>query len=290
MRVVVFGRSGQVARALSEVAEEWGIDLIACGRPETDITVAGDIARAVATYRPSAVINAAAFTAVDAAEDHRETAYALNEHAARQIAAAAAAVGVPLLHLSTDYVFDGRKGAPYTEEDEPNPVNVYGRSKLAGEQAVVSVHPAAVIVRSSWIFDGAGRNFLRAIVQQARRQPLLRVVDDQLGCPTPARELAEALLRLLPLLTQGHVRGVLHLCGTPATTWHGFALAILSEASRHGVPFPPVYPIATSDYPAKALRPADSRLDCRVAAERLGLPLPDWRTALTRDVARLCRG
>lgn len=289
MRLLIIGRSGQVARALLEAAKAQGHITFALGRPEVDLAKPTSVARMIAAVGPDVVVNTAAYTAVDAAEDEREKAFSINADGAGAVAVATAELGIPLLHFSTDYVFDGYKGAPYVEDDEARPLNVYGESKLAGERAVLAAHSNALVLRTSWVFDGEGTNFPKAILRRALTTSILRVVDDQLGCPTPAIELAEAVLTLLPRLKYGEARGVLHICGTPPITWFGFASAILAEASRHGLPFPSLEPVATRDYPLKARRPADSRLDCSRAVEAFGVAQPEWSTALTRDVARLCR-
>lgn len=280
MTLLVTGGSGQVAAALDTAAAARGMPVVRVGRPAFDLARPETIAAVMERVRPDAVVNAAAYTAVDAAETDAAAAYAANRDGPAVLAALCAARGVPLVHVSTDYVFDGAKGTPYAEDDATNPQGVYGASKLAGEQAVCAAYPDAVFVRTSWVYAPTGRNFLRTMLGAAERTRHLRVVADQRGCPTLADDLAAGLLTLLPV-----ARGVtLHLAGSGDTTWHGFAEAIFRSAARYGVEPPEVAAIATADWPTPARRPADSRLDCSLAAARYGVRLPAWQGALDRAV------
>lgn len=287
--ILVFGRDGQVATELARrpLPETW--TLRALSRRDVDITRARDVQDAVASLAPRAVINAAAYTAVDRAESEAELAFAVNRDGAAHIAAACARAKVPLLHLSTDYVFDGRKTAPYREDDPIAPLSVYGHSKAAGEAAIRSRTEAFVILRTSWVFSPFGHNFVRTMIGLAER-PELRVVDDQHGAPTAAADIAEVLLILAVRMAEqpasaGH--GLFHYSGAGATTWHGFASEIFAELRARGSTTPRLIPIETKDYPTAARRPANSRLDCSRIAAVHGLHPRPWREALAVCMDRL---
>jgi dTDP-4-dehydrorhamnose reductase len=292
MRVLVVGRTGQVATELRARLPAAGHEVVALGPPELDLTRAGTIAAALDRLRPDAVVNAAAYTAVDRAEEEPERAFAVNAAGPGLLGEAAARAGkgggIPVLHLSTDYVFDGAKGAPYAEEDAPSPTGAYGASKLEGERRLHAAHPRATTLRTAWVCSPHGSNFVKTMLRLGRERPELRVVADQRGAPTFADSLAEAAAALLPRLASapaGDARfGVFHLTGAPHTTWHGFAEAILAGAEARGLlrPAPRLVAIATADYPTRARRPADGRLDCGRAAAVLGLRAPDWRAGLDR--------
>lgn len=282
MRVLVAGRSGQVATALRERAGRHAVT--ALGRPDLDLTDPASLAAALDRVRPDAVVNAAAFTAVDRAETEASAAFALNADGPATLARLAADRGVPLVHLSTDYVFDGTLPRPYREDDPTGPGTVYGRSKLAGEAAVIAAGGPALVVRTAWVYAPFGHNFVRTMLRLAAERDTLRVVADQHGNPTSALDIADALLRLLE--ARGDWPGspeLLHLAGTGETTWHGLAEAVVALSPRR----PTVEPIATADYPTPAARPANSRLDCTRLADRWGVTLPDWRDSVREVVARL---
>ena len=292
--ILVAGKTGQLARSLAEEAVLRGVALIAMERPQLDLTDPGSVERAVAATAPRAVINAAAYTAVDQAEAEPALAFALNRDGAARLAAAAAQRGVPFIHVSTDYVFDGRKDAPYREDDVPSPLGVYGRSKLAGERAVRATCPAGVILRTSWLYGRFGRNFVTTMLQLARTRELARVVDDQHGAPTAARDLARAILdlteRMIGADTQGRA-GIYHVAAQGETTWHGFAAAIFSGWARRGRRVPQLEPITTADYPTAARRPSNSRLDCSKIERAFGLRLPAWQDSLEScldEIAEAC--
>ena len=290
-RVLVTGGQGQLARALGVSG-----DVTVIGRPEFDFERPETLAQAVRARRPSLVINAAAYTAVDAAETAPEEAARANTTGPALVAQACRAIDVPFIHVSTDYVFDGLKGAPYLEDDATCPTGVYGATKREGEQRVLAAHPGAVILRTSWVYASTGRNFLLTMLNAARRAPRLRVVADQTGCPTNAADLAAATLavanRLLADAAAGGreqaLGGIYHAAGQGETTWHGFASAIFEHAACHGWPSPPVDPIATADWPTPARRPPDSRLDCGKLAATFGVRLPDWHDTLGPVVASVC--
>jgi dTDP-4-dehydrorhamnose reductase len=287
MKILVTGRAGQLVSSLVERAQhDPDVSLVALGRPELDLERPGAAADAIADSSPDLVINAAAFTAVDAAEDDPERAFRINADAAGEIAAAARAAGVPIVHVSTDYVFDGASAAPYREDDPVAPIGVYGRSKLAGEEQVRAANPDHLIVRTAWVYSPFGRNFVRTMMAAAREREELRVVADQRGNPTNALDLADALLAIARRW-QG---GTIHLAGTGAASWFEFASAIMAECALLGVPAARIVPIATADWPTRAQRPQDSTLDCGRAASLFGVHMPGWRESLPAVVARLAQG
>ncbi len=289
--ILVTGGHGQLATALAHLAPE---RVVITGRPDFDFDRPASIASAVAAARPALVINTAAWTAVDAAETERAAAERANHTGPGLLAAACRAQGAHLIHISTDYVFDGLKGAPYTEADPPCPTGVYGATKRAGEQAVLAACPEAVILRTSWVYARAGKNFVLTMLNAARRAPRLRIVADQIGCPTNADDLAAACLavadRLLhqPQAGAAQLGGIYHAAGQGETSWHGLAMAIFETATRHGWPAPPLEAIATADWPTPARRPPDSRLDCGKLASVFGVCLPTWRPSLDAAVAGIC--
>jgi dTDP-4-dehydrorhamnose reductase len=277
MRVLVAGRQGQLARALAARLPRDGHEVIALSPPELDLTDRDSIARAMRAA-PDAVVNAAAYTAVDRAEEEPGIAHAVNAAGAGWLAAEAADNGARFLHFSTDYVFDGRKGSPYAEDDAPMPLGVYGATKLAGERLVMAAHPQATILRTAWVCSPHGANFVTTMLRLARDREELRVVADQHGAPTFADDLADAVA----LLLHRDAPGVFHITGAPYIGWHGFAEAIFGAAAQRGVPPPRLTPITTAEYPARAHRPADARLDCTRIARLHGIVAPDWRAGLAR--------
>jgi dTDP-4-dehydrorhamnose reductase len=252
----------------------------------------GTIPALLRAAAPTLIINAAAYTAVDKAETDADAAWRANRDGPRLLAEYAAEAGIPLIHISTDYVFDGAKGAPYVEVDATNPTGVYGASKLAGEQAVQATWARAIILRTSWVYAAEGRNFVRTMLNAASRTGHLRVVADQIGCPTAADDLAAAILLIADRLATGGwedaYRGIYHAAGSGATTWHGLATATFEEAARHGLTSPVVEAITTADWPTPARRPADSRLDCGKLGETFGVTLPEWRCSLKRIITFAC--
>lgn len=286
MRILVAGREGQVARALLARLPADGHAVVALEPPEFDITDPRSIAAAMRDAAADLVVNAAAYTAVDRAEDDAATAFAVNRDGAALLAEAAAARGAPFLHFSTDYVFDGMKGAPYLETDAAAPLGVYGRSKAEGEAAVLAAHPRAAVIRTAWVCSPDGGNFVRTMLRLAAEREELRVVADQHGAPTFAADLAEAVARMAPRLVAAPEGdegfGLFHLSGAPHTTWHGFAEAILDGAAARGHPRPRLVPIATAEYPTRARRPADGRLDCARIGRVHGIRPADWRVSLAR--------
>ena len=289
--ILVAGKSGQLARCLAEAAQVRGVALVAVGRPELDLENATSIERVVRATEPAAIVNAAAYTAVDRAESEPERALAVNRDGAERLAQAARRRDLPLIHLSTDYVFDGRKDSPYTEEDAAAPLNVYGRSKLESEVAACRSHPAALVVRTSWVYSPYGHNFVLAMLRRAAESKEVRVVDDQRGAPTAAGDLAEAILDILQRYSGGDVAvrgGIYHLTARGETTWHGFASAIFARFSeQRGARVPNLVAIPSAQYPAAARRPANSCLDCAKIEREFAIRLPPWRQSLDRCLDRL---
>ena len=286
MRVLVAGREGQVARALIARLGQDGHAVTALEPPELDLTSRDSIAAAIQAADPALVVNAAAYTAVDKAEDQEAIAYAVNRDGAAWLAEAAAARGLPFVHFSTDYVFDGLKGAPYVEGDPTSPLGVYGRSKEEGERAVLAANPRSVVLRTAWVCSPDGGNFVKTMLRLSADRDELRVVADQHGAPTFAADLADAVAQMAPRLVASaagdEAFGLFHLSGAPHTTWFGFTQEIIAQAATRGGRQPRLTPIATSDYPTRARRPGDGRLDCSRIGRVHGILPADWRASLGR--------
>ena len=299
MRLLIAGWQGQIARGLVEAAPACP-DVKACavGRAALDICSARSIERALSQIEPSIVINSAAYTAVDKAESDAERAFALNRDGARMLAEAAARRAIPILHISSDYVYDGRKSGAYVEDDATAPATVFGRSKLEGEIAIKEANPRHVILRTSWIFSPTGRNFVKTMLAQAAEQSQVRVVDDQRGSPTYAPHLVAAILELARQLsarkgdkgTNEGPWGVYHAAGSGTTTWRGLAQEVFRCSAAHGGPTAEVAPIRSADYPTPAQRPANSQLDCAKLERTFGVRLPAWQEGVAECVERLVKG
>jgi dTDP-4-dehydrorhamnose reductase len=291
IRIVVTGKHGQVARALAEVGPSLGVDVLPIGRPELDLEAPATIERALRAAAPDIIVNAAGYTAVDQAELERETAFAVNGTGARVVAEAARAIGVPILHLSTDYVFDGNKTSAYVEGDLAAPASAYGASKLAGEQAVAAATGDHVILRTAWVYAPYGKNFVRTMLALAASRDEVRVVADQCGTPTYSPDIAVAIVGIAQNVLRNPwdqlLRGIFHLAGSGETTWAGFASAIFAFLVAKGLRNPALTPIASVDYPTAARRPANSRLDCTKLARLHGIELPSWRDSLGICLERL---
>ena len=294
MRIVVTGKDGQVVRSLIERGGLAGHEIVALGRPELDL--AGDpdaIASAIESARPDVVVSAAAYTAVDKAESEHDLAFAVNAAGARAVAAAAHRLGVPLIHLSTDYVFDGLKRDPYVESDQTGPTGVYGASKLAGEQAVLSEHDDVAILRTAWVYSPFGANFVKTMLRLAGERDEVGVVADQRGNPTSALDIADGILAVADNLRGSQDperRGIFHMAGSGDASWADFAEAIFAASAAAGGPAARIKSIATSDYPTPAKRPTNSRLSGDRIAGAHGVRLPDWRASAAHVVQRLVRG
>ncbi|AZL59042.1 dTDP-4-dehydrorhamnose reductase [Tabrizicola piscis] len=275
MKVLVFGQTGQVARELVRRAPQ-GVTVIALGRDRADLADPGACAAVVAEAAVDAVINAAAWTAVDKAETEEPAATIVNGAAAAAMAAAAAARGLPFLHISTDYVFDGTGENPFTPDHPTAPLGAYGRSKLMGEAGVRAAAGRHLILRTSWVFSAHGANFVKTMLRLGRERDVLRVVADQVGGPTPAAAIADALFVAARGLCDGAPGGIHHFAGAPDASWADFAREIMAMAGLgcrvEGIP--------SSEYPTPAQRPLNSRLDCAGFETAFGMPRPDWRAGL----------
>ena len=294
MRLVVTGHEGQVVRSLLEIAQGTQFDVVPLGRPELDL--AGDvdeIAKMIEASSPDVLVSAAAYTQVDKAESERELAFAINERGPAAIARAAHRLRVPLIHLSTDYVFDGSKSSPYVEEDPTSPTGVYGASKLAGELAVVANHDDCVVLRTAWVYSPFGTNFVKTMLRIAAERDEIRVVADQRGNPTSALDIAEGILSVASnLLGSGDaaLRGIFHMAGAGEASWAEFAEAIFAASDDAQGPTAVVKPIGSSEYPTAAQRPANSRLDSAKLERVHAVRLRDWHQSMKRIVERLVSG
>lgn len=291
MRLIVTGTQGQVARSLIERVGVAGVELVAVGRPELDLADPASVASAFANARADVVVNAAAYTAVDKAESEEELATAINGVGAGLVAEAARRIGAPIIHLSTDYVFDGSLDRPYREDDPPAPIGAYGRSKLAGERAVAAAHPHHTILRTAWVYSPFGANFVKTMLRLGETRPQINVVADQRGSPTSALDIADAILAVAAKLSSAPDKrglvGTFHMTGTGEASWAEFARAVFSEAELHGRLPGAVVDILTEQYPTPARRPKNSRLNGARLREVYGAVLPDWRASLKSCVGRL---
>ena len=289
--VLVIGESGQLAQSLAEASHARGLRLVCLGQSRCDLSTRAPLASLSLPEKPAFIINAAAYTAVDQAEVEHARCMAINAEGAGQVADFAARLAVPLVHISTDYVFDGTSHRPYREDDTPSPLGVYGESKRAGEMAVAARHADHAILRTAWLFSPFGRNFVKTILAKGLEAETLRVVDDQIGSPTSALDLAEAALTIGAHLAEQREkadwRGIFHVVNAGEASWRDLAQAIREEAQQRGARFAEIIGIPTHEYPTPARRPANSRLDSRRLAERHGVTLPVWRDALARCMARL---
>ena len=284
IRLVVTGRSGQVAASLQQMGRAGRIEVIALGPPELDLERPATVADAIAAARPDVIVNAAAYTAVDRAESEEDKAFAVNRVGAAAVAMAATRLGVPLIQLSTGYVYSGEKTAPYVESDEAEPLNTYGKSKLAGEVAVRAACPHALILRTSWVYSPFGSNFVKTMLRLGRERAELRVVDDQTGNPTSALDLAGAILRLA---AEPIEPGIFNLCGSGSVSWHGFARHIFEVSARLGGPAPRLTAITTAEFPTPARRPRNSSLSTAAFEGRFGFRLRPWQEEVNETLTQL---
>ncbi|MCX2697837.1 dTDP-4-dehydrorhamnose reductase [Ochrobactrum chromiisoli] len=291
MKIVVTGREGQVVQSLLEKASQRSdLQVIALGRPELDLAKPESVLSAIETIKPDLVVSAAAYTAVDLAEDQPELAFAVNASGAEAVAEAAKNCGVPVIHLSTDYVFAGDADKPYVETDITGPRSVYGSSKLEGERLVAQANPQHIVLRTAWVYSPFGKNFVKTMLRLAETRDALSVVSDQWGNPTSALDIADAIIQVadhLAATPDFSAYGVYHLAGTGDTNWSGFARAIFSESAKLGGPTTTVTDIATADYPTKAARPANSRLSTAKFQEVFNWSAPHWKSSLRDVVTRL---
>lgn len=291
MRIAVTGKTGQVVTSLIERGAAAGHEVIALGRPDLDLADPASVAHALEAAAPDVIVSAAAYTAVDKAESESDLAYAVNGAGAGAVAQAARALGVPLVHVSTDYVFDGTLDRPYVESDRTGPTGAYGASKLAGEQAVLEAHgDNSAVLRVAWVYSPFGANFVKTMLRLAGDRNEVSVVADQLGNPTSALEIADGILLVATNLVADSnpaLRGIFHMTASGEASWADFAEAIFAASAEKGGPTAEVKRITTADYPTPATRPANSRLDCGLIAKVHGVALPDWRQSLDSVIARL---
>ncbi len=290
MKILVTGANGQLGWELCRKGIEEGFDIIPLDLPDFDITNRSEVNKAVGQAGASLVINAAAYTAVDEAESEPEHAFSVNRDGPANLASSCAENGTPLIHISTDYVFDGNKKGPYLETDTVSPLGVYGKSKADGEAEVRKRLRSHIILRTAWLYGVHGNNFVKTILRLAREKEVLRVVDDQYGCPTYAADMAEATLVIAARLRDGNdiPYGTYHYCGQGVTTWHGFAEKII-ESARHHVPLEvkTVKPITTEEYPTLTKRPGNSVLDCSQIQKHFGIHCKPWKEGLASMIKRL---
>ncbi len=287
MRLLIAGWQGQIASALvAQVPSRDDVSAFAAGRPALDLCELPTLQRALSEADPDVIINAAAYTAVDQAETDEAAAFALNCDGARMLAELSALKCVPIVHLSTDYVFDGQLDRPYREDDRTQPQTIYGRSKLAGERAVVAANPRHIVLRTSWVFSSSGSNFVRSMFETARKAETVNVVTDQIGSPTYAPHLASVILDVAAHVSgredDDDIWGTYHVAGSGEASWFDLAREVMSESDRRGGPSCKVNKILSQDYPTVAARLANSRLDCTKLDDRFGIRMKDW-TSGVRD-------
>ena len=293
MKVLVTGTQGQIARSLQEVAGQTGHDIVAVWRPDLDLAEPATIERAIVAAAPALVVSAGAYTGVDRAESEPQVVHAVNGDGPGIVATTCAKLRIPVIHISTDYVFDGAKAIPYVESDPTGPLNVYGRSKLDGERQVAANCRHHVILRTSWLYGPFGHNFVKTMLRLAKTRLEIGVVNDQTGSPTYTLHLAQAILtiagRLVSEPERCRVAGIYNVAGGGATTWCGFAEEIFRCSHALGGPGARVRPITTAEHPAPARRPANSCLDCAKVERVLGIGLPSWVEGTRACVAGLVR-
>jgi dTDP-4-dehydrorhamnose reductase len=286
-RILLLGAGGQLGQEIIARAPMFKTDVVARSRAETDITDAGRVAAAIGEAVPNVVLNAAAYTKVDKAESEPEEAHRVNAVGAGLVAKACAAAGIPLIHVSTDYVFDGKKTSPYIESDRTAPLGVYGASKLAGEEAIRVDHRKHLILRTSWVYGIYGANFLKTMLRLAGERSELRVVADQRGSPTSTRDLADVVLQLSPRVQEDLPWGTYHFSGQGETNWYQFADEIFKARERWVGVRPKVLPITTDEYPTAARRPLNSVLDNTLFGNTFGLQAKPWRDSVQETVDAL---
>lgn len=289
MKILLTGAHGQIGREIMDLAQQLKFNVYAYNHQQLDITQIEEIKFRLAEIKPNYIINAAAYTAVDTAETDQERAFAVNAFAVKNLANMAREFDIPLLHISTDYVFDGKKNTAYVEEDVAQPLSVYGLSKLAGENFLKEIWHKHIILRVSWVFGVYGNNFVKAIVHRAKKQSELRVVSDQRGAPTYAGDIALTLLKIIEHLDKGQTDwGIYHYTGTPITNWYEFAQQIVDKAKiPHKLVLKDIFPILTVEYPSIATRPYHSELICDKIANIFNIRLSNWDQGLIKVVSNL---
>ncbi len=287
MKILVSGANGQVAWELSRRGARQGSDILALDRAALDITDQSAVKRTVGRSDAALVVNGAAYTAVDQAESESEQAFAANRDGPANLASACAEAGIPLIHISTDFVFDGEKKGPYLEADQVSPLSVYGKSKAAGEVAVRERLREHIIFRTSWVYGVHGRNFVKTMLRLGREKDVIQVVADQYGCPTYAADLAETILKIAAQMRENRqiAWGTYHYCGRGVTSWYGLAKEILSLAKRYtSLRVKTLEAISTADYPTPAKRPLNSALDCSLVEKTFDIHPKPWRESLAHMI------
>jgi dTDP-4-dehydrorhamnose reductase len=290
MRILVTGKNGQVDTSLKSIGDQLGLEVIRIGLPEIDLSMPDTLEAAVREAAPDVIVSSAAYTAVDKAETEAELAVKINSEAPAELARLASDLNIPILHLSTDYVFDGEKQSPYTETDTPGPFSVYGRTKLSGEDRIRAATENHVILRTAWVYSPYGSNFVKTMLRLGETRDEVNVVADQHGCPTYAPEIARALLAIAQQVAIDRdptLRGTFHLTGDGETTWAEFAQAIFSGATKRGRAPVKVNEITTTEYPTPAKRPANSRLNADKLDAVYGLRLDTWQNSLEECLDQL---
>jgi len=289
MRILLTGSKGQLGTEFQRLVPAYGFTVVPFDVDELDITNLAQVKQTVADCNPKIIVNAAAYTAVDKAESDRKTAFAVNQHGPANLAQASAEAKIPLFHVSTDYVFDGGKKDPYLENDVPNPLSVYGETKEAGEREVRQ-WPSHIILRTSWVYSPFGNNFVKTIIKLAREREEVKIINDQHGSPTSAKELASAILTIIDRFSREKTLpwGTYHYCGNDLSTWFGFAQAIVAEARKYEtLRVKSILPILTEAYPLPAKRPKNSALDCSLIEKTFSIGRKSWRESLTETIKEL---
>ncbi len=287
MRIIVTGAAGQVGTELQIKAPQQGHETISFPRSELDITDRENVLKIVPEHQPDIIINAGAYTAVDKAESEQEQAFLVNRDGSENLATACSELNIPLIHISTDYVFDGTKTSAYLETDPVIPVNAYGASKEAGETAIRNTLEKHIILRTSWVFSAHGGNFVKSMIRLANDRDELNIVADQKGGPTAASDIAETCLAIAGKLPENPAWGTYHYSGEPDTNWYEFAKEIINRASPLIEKAPAINPITTADYPTPAARPSNSVMNCRKIKNTFGINQPSWKDSLDKVISQL---
>ncbi len=293
MKILLTGSLGQLGREIKEVAINSGLDIISMDLPEIDITDSENLRRIFSEVKPSVVVNAAAYTAVDLAETQKNICYAANSDGPANLARLCVKNNAQLIHISTDYVFDGNSKIPYSEDDPVAPINVYGKSKVEGETAVLSTPGRHIILRTSWLYGRYGKNFVKTMLRMGQEKESIQVVNDQYGCPTCAYDLADTIVAVIRWVSEenSNKSGVYHYCGSGITTWYEFAVSIFEIVKELGLKrIPLIKPISTSQYPTAAKRPLYTALDCSKIKKRFGVELKPWKQSLKRTIHQIIDG
>lgn len=292
MKILITGAQGQVGKELTQIANDKGYDVIAANRSELDITQERDVAEYINKQQPDIVINAAAYTSVDKGENEQGLAFAINRNGAKNLALTCKELNIPLLHISTDYVFDGSKLDAYSEKDTVSPLGIYGESKWQGEEAIRQILDNHIILRVAWVFGAQGNNFVKTMLRLGIERDELNIVADQYGGPSPAKDIAQTLIILVKQYQQQNKTlawGTYHYCGNPKTSWYDFAKEIFNQAYEMGIleNKVKVNPITTAEYPTVAKRPANSMLNCEKLETTFQIRMPDWSVALNKVLLEL---